>query len=121
MKTFDVNGKQYKGKKFDFNLVCDLEDMGVTLEDMQKKNLSLIRGYFGLCAGLNRKEAGAELQTHLVSGKKFESLTDVMSDEMEKSDFFRALGKTAETEDTAVETEEKQEPKAEQKKEPWEE
>lgn len=119
MKTFEVNGKQYKGKEFDFNLVCDLEDMGVSLDDMQKKNLSLIRGYFGLCAGLDKEEAGAELQEHLISGKKFESLTDVMHDEMEKSDFFRALSKTAETEDTEVETEKKQE--AEQKKEPWEE
>lgn len=119
MKTFEVNGKRYKRKEFDFNLVCDLEDMGVSLDDMQKKNLSLIRGYFGLCAGLGKEEAGAELQAHLISGKKFESLTDVMSDEMEKSDFFRALSKTAETEDAEVETEKK--PEAEPKKEPWEE
>lgn len=119
MKTFEVNGKQYKGKEFDFNLVCDLEDMGVTLEDMQKKNLSLIRGYFGLCAGLDRDEAGAELQAHLVSGKKFESLNEAMSDAMEKSDFFRALGKTAETEDATVETAEK--PETVQEKEDWEE
>lgn len=119
MKTFEVNGKQYKGKGFDFNLVCDLEDMGVSLDDMRNKNLSLIRAYFGICAGLDREKAGAELQAHLISGKKFESITDVMSDEMEKSDFFRALSKTAETEDTEVETEKK--PKAEPKKEDWEE
>lgn len=119
MKTFEVNGKQYEGKAFDFNLVCDLEDMGVSLDDMQKKNLSLIRAYFGICAGLDAERAGAELQAHLISGKKFESITDVMSEELEKSDFFRALQKTAETEDTAVETAEKSE--AEPKKEPWEE
>lgn len=119
MKTFEINGKQYKGKEFDFNLVCDLEDMGVSLDDMQKKNLSLIRGYFGLCAGLDAERAGTELQAHLISGKKFESLTDVMSEAMEKSDFFRALQKTAETEDTAVETAEKS--KSKPKKEDWEE
>lgn len=119
MKTFKVNGKQYEGKEFDFNLMCDLEDMGVSLDDMQKKNLSLIRGYFGLCAGIDAEKAGAELQAHLVSGKKFDSLTDVMSDEMEKSDFFRALQKTEKTEDAEVETVE--EPKTEPKKEDWEE
>lgn len=119
MKTFEINGKKYEGKEFDFNLVCDLEDMGVTLEDMQKKNLSLIRGYFGLCAGLNRGEAGAELQEHLVSGKKFESLTDVMHDAMEKSDFFRALGKAAETENATMEATEK--PETVPEKEDWEE
>lgn len=119
MKTFEVNGKQYKGKEFDFNLVCDLEDMGVSIDDMQKKNLSLIRGYFGLCAGLDAERAGSELQAHLISGKRFESLTDVMSDAMEKSDFFRALQKTAETEDTEVEAAE--EPKTELEKEDWEE
>lgn len=121
MKTFEVNGKQYKGKGFDFNLVCDLEDMGVSLDDMRNKNLSLIRAYFGICAGLDAERAGAELQKHLISGKKFESITDVMSEELEKSDFFRALQKTAETEDAEVETEEKQEAKTEQKKEDWEE
>lgn len=119
MKTFEVNGKQYKGKEFDFNLVCDLEDMGVTLDDMQKKNLSLIRGYFGLCAGLDRDEAGAELQAHIINGKKFESLTDALSEAMEKSDFFRALQKTEETEDATVET--TKETETEKKKEPWEE
>lgn len=119
MKTFEVNGKQYKGKEFDFNLMCDLEDMGVSLEDMQKKNLSLIRAYFGLCAGLDQKRAGVELQAHLISGKKFEDITDVMTDEMEKSDFFRALQKTEEAEDAEVETAEN--PEAEPKKEDWEE
>ena len=31
MKTFEINGKEYSGKPFDFNLVCDLEDWAYQL------------------------------------------------------------------------------------------
>lgn len=119
MKTFTVNEKEYKAKPFDFNLICDLEDMGVPMEEMKRKSMSTIRGYFGICAELGRGAAGAELQAHIINGGDFTDLLKAMSEEMEKSDFFRALNKAAETEDAAVEASE--EPEAEQKKEDWEE
>ena len=31
MKRFKINGKEYVAKSFDFNLICDLEDMGVSI------------------------------------------------------------------------------------------
>ena len=37
MRTFTVNEKSYKAKDFDFNLVCDLEDMGISLDQIKKK------------------------------------------------------------------------------------
>ena len=42
MKTFEINGKEYSGKPFDFNLVCDLEDMGVSVESMEEKPMSMV-------------------------------------------------------------------------------
>lgn len=119
MKTFEVNGKKYKSKEFDFNLVCDLEDMRVSLEDMRNKSMSLIRAYFGICAGLDREKSGAELQAHIIKNRNFESITDVMSSEMESSDFFRSLSKRTETED--LENSEEKTAETEQKKEDWEE
>ena len=50
MKNFTINRKVYKAKEFDFNLVCDLEDEGISLEVMQDKPMSMMIAYFGICA-----------------------------------------------------------------------
>lgn len=101
MNTFTVNGTEYKAKPFDFNLVCDLEDMGVSLEEMGKKKMSMVRAYFAICAGKGSEFAGEELNAHFVSGGKFEDVVEAMNKEMEISDFFQALSKTTETETEA--------------------
>jgi hypothetical protein len=98
MKNFTINSKVYKAKEFDFNLVCDLEDEGISLEVMQDKPMSMMRAYFGICAGIGRKAAGEEMQKHIVSGGSFEEMAEAMSDAMEQSDFFRAANKTTEAE-----------------------
>lgn len=100
MSMFTVNGKEYKAKAFDFNMVCDLEDMGISIDQMSNKPMSMVRAYFGLCAGKGKDFAGKEMENHIVSGGKFEEIVSAMSDEMKKSDFFRSLKKTAETEAT---------------------
>jgi hypothetical protein len=98
MKNFTINRKVYKAKEFDFNLVCDLEDEGISLEAMQDKPMSMMRAYFGICAGIGRNAAGEEMQKHIVSGGSFEEMAEAMSDAMEQSDFFRAANKTTEAE-----------------------
>lgn len=97
MKTFNVNGKEYKAKAFDFNLICDLEDMGISMEEVGNKPMSVLRAYFGLCAGKGKEFAGKEMEAHIIGGGTFDDVMTAMSDEMEKSDFFRSLNKTAET------------------------
>lgn len=69
MKTFEINGKEYSGKPFDFNLVCDLEDMGVSVESMEEKPMSMVRGYIALCMGKRRADAGLEIQEHIPNGQ----------------------------------------------------
>lgn len=98
MNTFMVNRKEYKAKPFDFNLVCDLEDMGVSLEEMGNKKMSMVRAYFAICAGKGSEFSGKELNVHFVNGGKFEDIIEAMNKEMEISDFFQALSKTAEME-----------------------
>lgn len=98
MNTFTVNGKEYKAKPFDFNLICDLEDMGISLEEMNNKKMSMVRAYFALCAGEGSGFAGEELNNHLIKGGKFEDIVLAMNKEMEVSDFFQVLSKTAEAE-----------------------
>ena len=110
MKTFTINGKEYKSKMVDFNFVCDLEDMGVSIVDGNAKNMSLIRGYFGLCAGISKEKAGKEIQDHLKNGGKLEDFSDVLKEELENSEFFQSLREGAE-EDNAENPEKESEKK----------
>ena len=100
MKTFKVNGKTYSAKPFDFNLICDLEDMGISLEQAVNKPMSMVRAYFGLCADADKEQAGKEMEAHIIGGGNFDGIMKAMSGEMEKSDFFRSLKKT-ETQEAA--------------------
>lgn len=88
MNTFTLNGNVVVAKKFDFNLVCDLEDMGVSLQESGKKPMAMIRAYIALCLGSTVELAGKELEEHLANGGSFEDLYETMSKEMENSDFF---------------------------------
>ena len=113
MNTFTVNGTEYNAKPFDFNLVCDLEDMGISLEEMGNKRMSMVRAYFAICAGKGSELAGKELNAHFVGGGKFDDVIEAMSKEMKISDFFQTASKTAETEAATDKTTENEE--AEQK------
>lgn len=109
MRRFTINGKEYIARGFDFNTVCDLEDLGVSLDGMDEKPMSMVRAYFQLCAGVSKKDAGNILQAHLISGGSMDELTKAMSLEMEESDFFQALSKKAKADAAEMQGEAKQE------------
>lgn len=114
MRTFSINGRLYKAIPFTFNTLADLEDMGISLEDMRKKPMATIRAYFALCAGGDAGYAGQELQAHMISGGNLEGISNVMAAEMEDSDFFRYL--TTQTNENSEEGEEAQPKKKTTKK-----
>lgn len=104
-KIFNVNGKSYKAREFDFNLLCDLEEQGLSLEDIDKKPMSLIRTYLAFCADITKEQAGKEIESHLENGGKFDDVVSAMSDQMNNSGFFRSLKQAGEqTEDTETST-----------------
>ena len=88
---FTVNGVTYTAKPFDFDMVCELEDMGVSFERIDKMPMSLIRAYFAICANVDKATGAALIQNHMIKGGKLDDVTNAMSKEMENSDFFRAL------------------------------
>lgn len=98
MKTFEVNGKSYKAKAFDFNLVCDLEDMGISMSTASDKPSSMARAYFAICANMSKEDAGKEIEEHVKNGGNLNDVMITMSEELEKSDFFRSLTQTTEAE-----------------------
>lgn len=97
MNTFKVNETEYKAKPFDFNLVCDLEDMGITLNNMSGRNTSLIRAYFGICSGLSKEKAGKEIEQQFIKYGDLNDISEALNKEMESSDFFRSLTERAKT------------------------
>lgn len=102
MRRFKLNGKEYNAKAFDFNTVCDLEDFGFSMSDIEGKPMSMVRAYLALCLGKSVQEAGNEMEMHIVNGGNFDTIMDVITKEMNESGFFRNLNKRAEEETTEV-------------------
>lgn len=101
MRKFTINDKEYTAKPFTFNFLCDLEEEGLSLTDIQKKPLSVVRGYFALCYGGDKEAAGAEIEEHIIKGGTFDDLTEALTDAIDKSDFFRNLSRREESENGA--------------------
>ena len=99
---FTVNKVVYIAKPFDFDMVCELEDMGVTFERIDKMPMSLIRAYFAICAGTSKEQAALLIQQHLMNGGGLEDITEPMAKEMNDSDFFRSISESKEQENSAT-------------------
>lgn len=89
MNTFNLNGNEITARKFDFNLLCDLDDYGVTITDASKKPMPFVRAYLALCAGVSVVEAGNMIQAHIANGGSLDDIFEVMGKEIDSSDFFR--------------------------------
>lgn len=94
--TFVLNGQTVSAVPFDFNLMCDLDEMGVSMDDLNKKPNSFVRLYVAMCLGVDKAEAGKQIQAHVISGGTTESIINAMVKEMNDSDFFQALTKRTE-------------------------
>lgn len=101
VKKFEVNGKEYKAKEFDYNLVCDMEDIGFNIDDLASKPASAVRGYFALCKGCTLKKAGEELSEYVANGGDIGDIAEIMTEKVENSDFFRGQQTNTEKKDTA--------------------
>lgn len=106
-RFFTINGRRYVAKPFDYNMVCDLEDNGVSLTDISKKPMSLARVYLAICMGGDKVKAGKEIQEHVIAGGDFNELYTIIGEEMNESGFFQALNKEQTEETPIVENEKK--------------
>lgn len=99
-KKFEINGKEYTAKEFDYNLLCDMEELGFDIDDMANKPMSALRGYFALCKGCSIKTAGKELSEHIANGNGVDEFLEIMTGQFTNSDFFRGQQENAEKKDT---------------------
>lgn len=100
-RLLNINNKTYKAAKFDLNLLCDFEDSGISIEDISGKMFTVIRQYVSSSVGVTPREAGILISEHIDNGGSLEDISDVMSEMMQDSGFFR---KTSKSKDKATST-----------------
>ena len=94
-RTFTINGKLYQAREITFNAICELEDAGVSLTEIEQKPISTVRSYFAICLGGNKEYAGQEIERHIINGGNLDEIMTAFREELADSDFFQALTKTA--------------------------
>jgi hypothetical protein len=94
-RTFTINGKLYQAREITFNTICELEDAGVSLTEIEQKPISTVRSYFAICLGGNKEYAGQEIEKHIINGGSLDEIMTAFREELADSDFFQALTKTA--------------------------
>lgn len=101
-----INGNTYKNAKLDINALCDFEDMGISVDSIAKKPLSVARAYLAMCMGSDTKSAGEEIAKHMSGGGKLDAILEAFKEEVDKSDFFRSLREKQEEENPESEEQE---------------
>lgn len=99
-----INGRVYPTVEVTFNTICEFEDMGVPMAEIEKKSVMLLRAYAALCMGKKAADAGAEIEQHIVNGGSFDDIAAALTEAIEESGFFQALSKRAEETDSEGQT-----------------
>ena len=104
MKTFSINNTVIKARDIDFNMICDFEAEGVSMDQIQNKPLSVMRLYIAFCADTTPEKVGEMIGMHLAKGGSIEEVFKIFSDAVNDSTFFQSITKKAE--ETAPENQE---------------
>lgn len=91
-----INGKFYREAELDFNAVCDMENMGVSIQNIDDNIMSAARAYAAICMHKPLRIAGAEIEAHIVNGGTLADILEPFNKKAEESGFFQALRKKAE-------------------------
>lgn len=92
MEKITINGKEFELREIDFNAVCELEDLGMSIIDIKDKTF-LFKSIRALVAFVERcdlEKAGKEVEAHLTNKGKINDFTPLF-EMVSKSDFFRNL------------------------------
>lgn len=100
MKKITINSKDYNiDKVIDFNGICELEELGLSLSDLKKTKMTSIRALLAYVGGIDTDTAGLEIMEHLKKGGSFEDFTPLINILVE-SDFFQATRQPSEEKKT---------------------
>lgn len=90
MEKIKINEKEYELRKIDFNAVCELEDLGMSIIDIKDKTFKSIRALVAFVMKCDLDKAGKEVESHLANGGKIKDFTPLF-EMISESDFFRNL------------------------------
>ena len=91
-----INGKFYKDAELDFNTVCEMENMGVSIQNIDDNIMSAARAYAAICMRKPLRLAGAEIEAHIVNGGTLADILEPFNKKAAESGFFPALRQKAE-------------------------
>lgn len=86
-----INNKIYKIPELNYNTICILEEMGISLTDMDKRVFSTVRGFVALAMDGNFEKAGEEIEEHLNNGGSLDEILEEINKAVEESGFFQTL------------------------------
>lgn len=92
MEKIKINEKEYELRKIDFNAVCDLEDLGLSLTKIGDKSFSSIRALVAFITESNVIKASEEIEKHIEKGGKLDDFAPLFT-MVYQSDFFRNQSK----------------------------
>ena len=90
MEKITINGKEFELRTIDFNAVCELEDLGMSIIDIKDKTFKSIRALVAFVMKCDLDKAGKEVENHLANGGKINDFAPLF-EMVSKSDFFRNL------------------------------
>ena len=94
-----INGKYYKDAELNFNTVCEMENMGVSIQSIDDNIMSAARAYAAICMRKPLNVAGAEIEAHIIGGGTLVDILEPFNKKAEESGFFQALRRKAEAEE----------------------
>ena len=89
--TFTLNGLTVSAREFNFNALCDLDNYGISIQDVGDKPMAFVRAYIALCMNTSLEEAGQNVNDHIVNGGTLDDIFAAINKELENSGFFHAL------------------------------
>lgn len=95
MKTFTINGKEYKAKELTYGDIRKMESFGLNLmtdiTSIQAKVFSYTSGYLAICGGFSLEVADNEMNEHIINGGDFTDISEAFVDSLSNSRFFQAM------------------------------
>lgn len=90
MEKITINGKEFELRTIDFDAVCELEDLGMSIIDIKDKTFKSIRALVAFVEKCDLSTASKEIEAHLANKGKINDFTPLF-EMVSKSDFFRNI------------------------------
>ena len=96
MNSVTINGRQYEIPELTFDAICQLEESGVYLLNMDRKNpkiATMIRGLVAWICGVEPEAASILIQNHIENGGNIMDILTGTTKALNESGFFKRNGK----------------------------